>query len=616
MTAWDVPINYASTIGKFLNTARVQINGQSRDTRNLYAGTTDIAGAAGLVSASSDPFDYGAPNLSFSSISSLSDVQPSLRRDLTLTFGDTLVRTFGTHTVNIGGEFRRNRFESRSDANARGAYVFTGVQSGSDIADFLLGLPQQASIQYGAGLQSFSSSSFNTYLQDDWRVSARWTINAGLRYEYQSPYAERDDRLVTLDLNPTFTQADVTEAGGVGLFNGAYPDTIVSSDRNNVAPRIGVAWRANRTLVVRGGYGIGYNLGAYQRIAQQLSTQPPFSTTNLVIASAASPLDLATALSGSASASTNTYAIDPAFTLPFVQNWNLDTQFEIRRTLNLGIGYIGSKGSNLQLVRAPNRTATTACGSTRCRRFLYETNGGSSIMNGLNLRLRKRPTHGLGFNANYTLSYARDNASSIGGGASTVAQDDSNPGAEWATSSFNQRHRFSGDVMLTLPFGADRRWFVSGPMAAVLGNWTWNTSVQLASGLPFTARILGGIADVAGGTNGTLRANYNGAPIALDHPTSLAFFNTAAFSVPALGTYGDAARNTITGPGTANVTMRLTRTISFGPSRVLSVDLVANNVFNTVQYSAVDTIVNSPTFGQITAARAPRRLQLVFRVRF
>jgi hypothetical protein len=614
-TAWDVPVSISSSLGKFLNTARAQVNRQRRDSTNLYAGTMDIAGAAGLVSASTDPFDWGAPNLSFTTISSLSDVQPSFRRDLTLTLGDTLVRTFGTHTVNVGGEYRSNSFDSRSDANARGSYVFTGLQTGSDLGDFLLGLPQQASIQYGAGLEHFSATSWSTYAQDDWRVSGRWTINAGLRYEYQSPYAERDNRLVTLDLNPTFTEADAVQAGASGLFNGVYPDTIVTPDRNNVAPRIGVAWRANQQTVVRGGYGVGYNLGVYQRVAQQLATQPPFSTTNTVIGTADAPLALATALAGSSSATTNTYAIDPSFTLPYVQTWNLDTQYDIHRTLSIGIGYLGSKGSNLQLVRAPNRTATGLRLDT-LPAFLYETNGGSSTMHGLTLRMRKRPTHGIGFNANYTFSDAHDSASSIGGGASTVAQNDEDLAAEWGLSSFNQRHRFSGSLMLELPFGADRRWFTTGPMAALLGNWTWNTSVQLASGLPFTARVLGGIGDVAGGTNGTLRADYNGQPIALDDPTTLQFFNTAAFSIPAPGTYGNAARNTIVGPGTENVTMRLTRAVSFGQFRVLSVDLVASNVFNTVQYSAIDTIVNSPTFGQVVGARSPRRLQLMLRLRF
>jgi len=139
--------------------------------------------------------------------------------------------------------------------------------------------------------------------------------------------------------------------------------------------------------------------------------------------------------------------------------------------------------------------------------------------------------------------------------------------------------------------------------------------VQLASGTPFTARVLGDIRDVASGTNGTLRANDNGAAIELSDPTTAQFFNTAAFSIPSAGTFGNAGRNTIIGPGTSVMNLGLTRNLAFGQTRGASIQILANNVFNTVQFASIDTIVNSPTFGQVTAVRPMRRVQLMLRFR-
>jgi hypothetical protein len=170
-------------------------------------------------------------------------------------------------------------------------------------------------------------------------------------------------------------------------------------------------------------------------------------------------------------------------------------------------------------------------------------------------------------------------------------------------------------VTFELPFGAMKRWFQTGRSAEVLGNWQVNLTATLASGTPMTARVLGSFGDVAGGVNGTLRADYTGAPITLSNPTVGEFFNTAAFAAPAPGTFGDAGRNTITGPGTSNFNLGLTKTLTLSQSRTLSIQLLASNVFNSVQFAAIDTVVNSRTFGQVLAVRPMRRVQVVVRLR-
>ena len=167
-----------------------------------------------------------------------------------------------------------------------------------------------------------------------------------------------------------------------------------------------------------------------------------------------------------------------------------------------------------------------------------------------------------------------------------------------------------------MPFGANKRW-LNKRRRGRPGRWVLNGNVTLASGTPFTVRLLSNVSSVSSGVNGTLRANYNGEPIALSDPTTLAFFNIGAFSTPAPGTFGNAGRNTVIGPGTENMNLSLTRNLSFGQNnRGMSIQLTANNVFNTIQWGSIDTVLNSPTFGQVTGFRSTRRVQVVTRFRF
>ena len=615
-SAWDVPVSYSFTRAGMLHAIRFQFNRQHSETQNLYAFGQNVAAAAGLLGVASDPFDWGAPNVSLSSFTGLRDLMPAARTDRTLAVGDSVVKTRGRQTVRFGGDYRDIRADSRTDANARGTFVFSGLYTGVDFGDFLLGLPQQSTVQFGPGTEQFRSRSWDVFAQDDWRATDTLTVNAGVRYEYYSPVSEASNRLATLDVSPDFSAAAPVAAGGAGPYSGAFDDTIVKPFRGGVAPRVGIAWRAKPGTVLRAGYGINYNASVYQTIAQQLAGQPPFAVTDTVLASRLDPLPLETALLQVApGVALNSYAVDPNYRLGFVQIWNLDVQRDLTRTIDVGIGYTGSKGSNLDLLRAPNR-GPDGLRIADVAPFLYESSGGDSILHALTLRVRKRLTGGFAANASYTLSRSIDDASSIGGGAAVVAQNDQDLEAERGLSSFDQRHRFTGGVVVELPFGPDRRWVQDGAAAALLEGWQLNATVQLASGTPFTARVLGDLSDVARGTNGTLRANYDGAPISLADPTVASFFNTAAFSIPAPGTFGNAGRNTIIGPGTSVVNLGVTRNVALGGNRGISLQLLASNLFNTVQFASIDTVLNSPTFGQVTAVRPMRRVQLLVRFRF
>jgi hypothetical protein len=226
-------------------------------------------------------------------------------------------------------------------------------------------------------------------------------------------------------------------------------------------------------------------------------------------------------------------------------------------------------------------------------------------------------TKGVAGGGSYTWTRARDNASSFGGAGGAVAQDDRNLEAEWGRSSFERAHRVSLDAMWVLPFGKNRAWLADGGvLAAIAGDWSLNANYSYDSGQPYTARVLGAASDVARGTNGSLRADYVGGNISLANPTAEQFFNVAAFRIPAPGAFGTAERNTIIGPPGHQLNAGLTRDITLGGTRAVTVRIDASNVLNTPMWGAIDTVVNSPTFGQVLAVRAMRTVGINFRFRF
>ncbi len=624
-TGWDVPVSFSFTAWKIVHSLRGGYNLNETQTTNAYANVTDVAGNAGIKGVSTDPFDWGVPSISFSTFSGLRDITPSTRKTQTLTFSDGMSRMYKRHNLRWGLDFRREMLDSRTNSNPRGAYVFTGLftglgtsrVTGTDLADFLLGLPQQASLQYGPGTVQLRSNSVSLYFQDDWRVSTNLTLNAGLRYEYQSPYSESNSQLVNLDAPPDFSAAVPVLAGQVGPFTGAYPLTIINPDRNNVSPRFGFAWRAQPKTVVRGGYGINYSSVPYLSVAQKLTAQPPFATTNTMTGTFAAPLALSDAFSSTpTTTTTNNFGVDKNYRIGYVHLWNIDVQREITRTLTGGVSYTGTKGLSLDILRAPNRDAT---GTTinGVQPFTWESSGAESILYSFSGRLRKRLAQGLQVGGTYTYSNSRDNASSLSGGGGTVAQNDKDLAAEWGPSSFDVRHRLAVDFSYELPFGPSRKWLnKEGWAGQVFGGWMLNGNLAFSSGNRYTARVTGSVADVAGGVNGTRRASYNGDPIALANPTVAQFFNTSAFSVPIAGTYGNSTRNLIVGPETRTFNLSLMKNFTVRGTRGLSLRVQANNVLNQAVWGSIDTVVNSPTFGQVTSVRPMRSVQIILRVNF
>ena len=626
-STFSTPIGVNIAHRRQLHNVNVNYSRTTARSLNRYAFRENVAGDAGITGVATAPFDWGVPSLSFSSISGVRDVAPSDREDTRFTLAYTWTRPLARHTLRIGGDMRIDSAASRTDPNPNGNFVFTGLHvsggqesargGGLDFADFLLGFPQQASVQYGPGRITLSSRSMSLFVQDDWRRSTNLTFNLGVRYELLRPFLEDNGVMVNLDAAPDFSAVAPVLAGATGPYTGAFPDTLVLTDANNVAPRVGFAYRLAPGTVLRGGYGIGFNSGSYSTIARQMVSQPPFATTNTSIGSAEAPLTITDPFAAAKpNETTNNYGINKSYDLGLVQTWNADISRDLNQVWNVGAGYTHTRGTSLDIVRAPNR-GPDGLRIEGVQPFLWQSSEGASQLHAATFRMRRRPVRGIGGGLTYTLARSRDNASTIGGGGTVVAQDDRNLDAEWGRSSFDRTHQLSADGSIELPFGPNRPWLNNGGVwAALLADWRVAATFVWQSGTPYTARVVGAAADVARGTNGTLRADFNGDPISLSDPTIDRFFNTAAFSVPVTGTFGNSARNLIVGPGSRLLNAQFARDIRLGGTRVVSLQVNANNLLNLVNYAAIDTSVNSPTFGQVLSVRPMRTVQFTVRFRF
>jgi hypothetical protein len=618
--------------GRRTNILRFTYNHNHVSTSNLYSNNTDVAGLAGITGVSKDPFDFGIPGVSFTTFSGLTDPTPRRELDQTYTISDTLSWYRGKHNWRFGGDYRRILQSFRSAKNAEGSFVFTGLETsefapgstrpvsdtGLDFADFLIGTPQQTTLQSGTDSYDFASNSFDLFAQDDWRILPKLSLNLGFRYEYNGPFTEAHDRIANLDVANGFTGASVVLPG-----QGGFPASLLHPDRNDFAPRIGIAWRPLKNTVVRTGYGINYNLAQYANIIQSFAFQPPFAATATNVAGAGVPLSLANGFPATPPGLvTNNFAVDPNYRLGYVQIWNLDIQRTLPHGFLLNVDYNGSKGTRLDTERAINNIAGL-------QPFIYESSAGNSVFHAGSVRFRKRQAHGISYGAVYTYSKSIDDASSIGGGGVVVAQDPFDIAADRGLSSFNQTHKFTGNWIAELPFGDGHRYLQRGPLSHILSAWSLSGDFTIASGLWYTPRVLGNSFDIDRGVSGSLRADVTGAPITLANPSAGEWFNTAAFCAPSTSSgtpnvcanpngtaFGDAGRNIIQGPGEVLVDMSLSKTITIKESRALELRIQGANIFNFINYSAINTVVNSAQFGEVTAAGSTRRVTLIARFRF
>lgn len=623
--------------------------------RPEFENSENISADAGITGNDQNPQDWGPPYLNFSSgIASLNDANSEFNRDRTDAFSLKLETMKRKHTFTYGGDYREQEFNEFTESDPRGTWWFTGAAtaapgspavspgavttSGSDLADFLLGIPDTSSVAFGNPEKYFRQPAYDAFFVDDFRIQPTLTINAGLRWEYGAPMTELYGRMVNLDVTPGFTAAaPVLASHPTGPATGAkYPASLVRPDRHGFEPRVGISWRPipASTVVVRGGYGIYDDTSIYLSSAQMMAQQAPLSKSVQVANSTTCPLTLANAFVNCAGITADTYAVDPNLRVGYAQVWQLSIQSDLPAALVGTVTYSGVKGTRGMQEFLPNTYpigAANPCPSCPSG-FVYRTSNGNSTRQAGEVQLRRRLRGGLTASVDYTWSKSLDDDAEVGaaghvesqaamaapgdtssspGANPTIAQNWLDLGAERGLSTFDQRNLVSAEIQYTTGMGLTET-LLNGWKGTVFKQWTVMTKMTAGSGLPETPELATAVPGT--GVTGSYRPNVTGAPLYTGPPGY--FLNVGAFAAPAAGQWGDARRDSVIGPDEFSFDGAVARTFRLKGTTNLDLRVDVTNPLNHATYTTWDTVVNSPIFGLPAAVNPMRSLQVTGRLRF
>lgn len=519
---------------------------------------------------------------------------------------DALVWARGSHTFKAGADFRRPLVRSFNDQFARGRLSF------NTLADLLAGVaaPTTTSIARGATRRDTYTNNLGFFLQDDWKVSSRLTLNLGLRYEYTGPLSEKSNSI------SNFIPATGLVRVGQGL------DTLYERDTNNFAPRAGFAFdpRGTGKTVIRGAYGLYYDAPSQDFFLGQsfpngnVGTNPvPGLGTFTVNFTKPVPFGPGVDTFGGVNTPVppfTVFGVDQHMRTPYVQSYNFNLQQTLVEGTVLQVGYVGSKGTKLFRVRDINQATAGPLGSLQQRRpfnalypqfaAIYQLEASANAnYNALQTVLRRRFSNGLTLFASHVWSHSIDDASngicSCTAGVS-LPQNSFDTRAEKAVSSFDQRQRFTLNFVYDLDV-----------LPRALPNWPerltqgWQVSgiYTLASGLPITP-FWNGAAPSGSGESSNDRPNAIGNPN--DGPKRWdAWFNPAAFVAAPAGTFGNAGRNTVIGPRTNMADFSVVKSTRLNERINLQFRSEFFNIFNHPNLALPNVTVNSSAFGTIAS---------------
>jgi hypothetical protein len=636
----------------FLNTGYNFSRYRTETTPN-FANRINVSGPSDANISGNDqtPANWGPPSLGFSSgIAGLSDGNSDFNRNETNSVSLSAGIYERRHNITAGADYRRQQYNDFFEQNPRGSFSFTGAATanaaesattGSDLADFLIGIPDTSSIAFGNADKYFREPIYDAYFTDDWRVMPVLTINAGVRWEYSAPMTELFGRLVNLDINPRFTQAaPVLGSAPVGTVTGAhYPSSLIRPDRSGIQPRIGISWRpiAASTVVIRAGYGIYRDSSVYQSIVNQMAQQASLPhTTSFSIQN--NPTSCPLTLSGfSVPSSTcvagtlDTFAIDPNYRIGYAQVWQLTVQRDLPFALQMVATYMGVKGTHGAQQMLPNTYpigATNTCPDCPSD-FTYRLSGGNSTRQSGQMQLRRRLKNGFTATLNYTWSKSIDDDAILGGqgytsstvtgptGSAAIAQNWLDLRAERGPSTFDQRQLATLTAQYTSGEGLGGGTLMSGWRGRLLKEWTLVGTMTEGTGLPETP--IYPVAVAGTGYTSVIRPSLTGAKI---YTSGAMHLNAAAYTAPAPGQWGTAGRDSITGPNQFLLNSSLARTFRPHGKLFLDLSISATNLLNHPEFSAWNTIwdnaslANEELFGRPTSADSMRSISTELRVRF
>lgn len=625
-----------------INEFRVSLSRNPSHVQNVDAGRNYTA-EFGIAGATADPHQTGFPLITVRDLATVGDKADRPMDVVTNLYqlSDTLTWVKGRHQVKFGGEIVRSQTFQPYYNNPRGTFNFQGNWTSQPFADFLLGLLQTASRQSTPPQNYLFTTDYSAFVQDDFKITPRLTLNLGLRYELPGTQYDKygrysgfvpslgkiivaDDRAVP-NFNALIGGAGLSAVVGVARDYG-IPSSLVEMRYRNLAPRFGFAWRplGGNRMVLRGGYGIFTTKSAQNPMTQQMANVFPFAISQSVFRAANNPNPAAIAFSdpfanaGSAAVSIGGY--DMHAPMQYLQSWNLTIERELPKLGAVEVAYAGSKGTHLSYSSDINRPYYSLNMRQPDGSFprpypqinnaiSYMQFGGNSIYNSGMVTLRRRFAGGFFYRINYVYAKSLDYNSMAGGANQAGArqiQDPNNLAAERGRSSFDIGHS------LTMNFSYQIPWR-SSTLRRLMRGWQVAGSGRAYTGQPFTP--------VNSNFNlalGTATRPDRLAKGTVPNPTPERWYDRSAFAVVPDGSYrfGSSGRDILDGPGFMGINLSLYKNIQVWERGRMQFRWEAFNALNHANFRLPNTSVNAINGGTITATSEARTMQLGLRYEF
>ncbi len=501
---------------------------------------------------------------------------PQGRADTVYVWSDTVNYLRGNHALKFGTEVRR--FQNNNTNRDTGTMAFTGVP------DFLAGSVDRFTINQAGTFSGIRTSGFGLFTQDNFKLRSNLRLELGVRWDMNTTPSEVHNRFVVFDP----ATASLVRVGTSGL------DKIYNSNNKLFAPRFGFAWdpfKDGKTSV-RAGYGLFFDQPVTNSVTG-LAGNPPFGIPLNAIATPTNPVSISNPLAGASGApSTSPSTINREFRNDYVQEWNFNVQHEVIKDLGLQIGYFGSKGTHLRMLRNSNQIVDGARPFPKFSNIFMVDSPGNSSYNALWISGNKRMSRGLQFNASYAWSHSIDYNSLNSQGV--TSQDSNNLFNERGSSDYDARHHFNISYLYELPFRGNR----------LISGWEIAGSTTFQSGNPVNLVL---VDSSKTGVGFTLRPNLIGNPT-IPNPDPELWFDRAAFcaaGTPGCGTsfLGNLGRNVIIGPGFSNFDFSILKNTKV--TEFLRVQFRAEffNIFNHPNFNQPGRLVGTSTFGKILNTR-------------
>jgi hypothetical protein len=602
-----------------------------------------FATRVGLLGVTADPRDSGFPQISTGGLySTMGDPTSFTTRDnqhFELYNNVTIDR--GAHRWKFGAFYYHLQLRPEQPDNARGAFTYTGQFTGNAFADFLLGYPTSAASGIGRGDEDGRTNWLHLYVQDDWQPRNNLTLNLGLRYEFNQHMYDVNNRLSSIDLSipgGRFVIAsddrDAIHPSAAPLLS-LIPIPYVTSNQAGwtpglldpsavrLAPRLGFALSLDDSrAVIRGGYGIFLNQWAYS-VQTAFARNLPFffvKQVDVPIQQQVPTLQTRDILTSTATGTIGGNIMDFAYSVEYSQTWSGGIQYELFPSMMVEVSYMGTwtlGADNATVHNVPE----PGSGPIQPRRPIPQLSrinsirfDGKSIYHGVTLKAERRLSNNYAYNVSYTLSHSKDDASSPGPTESETnfpqnVRNIFDETGEWALSSFDHRHQFIASGVYQVPFFSGM-----GRLAeAVFDGWRANAIVVVQSGAPFTVNLSVDRANIGAGP--AQRPDQLRDPnLPGGERTPERWFDTEAFALQAPFTFGNAPRNSVIGPGFANVDFALAKTWQLRGMSELEFRWEVFNLLNRANFDLPNRIFGNPNFGRIFSAKNPREMQ--FGVRF